>query len=74
MSHLNEHNHLTEDNLNNDMKNINRFKRQIEKVQKYKHTEPSESQISSAKSQLNETRLTHNSFSESKLDEELKRY
>ena len=41
LSQFNEHNHLTEDNLNNDMKNVNKFKKQIEKVHKYKHTEPS---------------------------------
>jgi hypothetical protein len=58
------------------MKNINRFKRQLDHVGKYKHkTEIEESQLSGSKySKMGNTRLTNNPFSESKLDEELKRF
>lgn len=50
------------------MKNINKFKRQIDKVNNYKHNDIIESQVSGKKSKMNETKLTHNSYSESRLD------
>jgi hypothetical protein len=54
------------------MQNIHKYRRQLDGVKKYKHDEEVEQSLKS--SQLDRTQVSKKSYSESRLDEELKRY
>ena len=63
---------LNTSNLQRDMQNIHRFRRQLDGTAKYKHKEEAEESLKG--SQLDRTQVSKKSYSESRLDEELKRY
>lgn len=55
LASIGEYKELTEDNLGRDMRNINKFKQQLEGVKKYKHGEPTQSQATqSSKAKLSQ--------------------
>lgn len=53
---------LTSSNLEKDMKNINKFKRQLEGVKKYKHNEQYESSLKGRNTKLDRTQISKNSY------------
>lgn len=63
LTQVGQYRELTQDNLERDMKNIDKFKRQLEGVPKYQHGEPTVSQATSTKSKLDNSKITQNSYS-----------
>lgn len=59
---------LSSSNLEKDMKNIYKFKRQLEGVKKYKHNEQYDSSLEESIAKLDRTRISKNSYTESRLD------
>jgi hypothetical protein len=64
---------LSASGLEKDMRNIYKYKRQLEGVKKYRHEELADS-YSSTISKHNKTGLSHNSLTDSRIEENLKRY